>query len=112
MNILKVYIFHAPAFKIDDEPSGHFGMAKQSSDVMKPLIAEDILDIVDKNFGASKEAIELPNGRYVSNYTDEDIIDHKYEMRKNPQHTDRVNIMNPKYYITLKLPNFQRPTVP
>ena len=25
--------------------------------------------------------------------------------------TDRVNIINPKYYITLKWPNFQRPTV-
>ena len=26
--------------------------------------------------------------------------------------TDRVNIMNPKYFITRKQPDFQRPTVP
>ena len=26
--------------------------------------------------------------------------------------TDRVNIMNPKYYITLKQPNFQQSTAP
>ena len=38
--------------------------------------------------------------------------DVQIDSNSTSKHTDRVKMINPKYYITLKYPNFQWPTVP
>ena len=38
--------------------------------------------------------------------------DVQIDSNSTSKHTDCVKMINPKYYITLKYPNFQWPTVP